>query len=78
MTPSIFASVVPETKHSIASLFEIAGPTLIGLPLLHVLATVEFDDQFNFNATEVGDVFPDRMLAPELGSTELSVSQMSP
>jgi hypothetical protein len=70
--------IIPEAEHSIALLFEIAGPTLIGLQILHVLTTVEFDYQSNFNATKVGDVFPDRMLAPELGSTELSVSQMSP
>ncbi len=67
--------VIPETEYSIASLFEIAGPTLIGLHLLHVLATVEFDYQSNFNATEVGNKWTDRMLPTEFSAANLSVTQ---
>jgi hypothetical protein len=66
--------VIPETKHSIAYLFEIAGPTLIRLHLLHVLATVEFDYQSNFNATEVRNKWTDRMLPTEFSAANLSVT----
>ena len=67
--------VVPETKHSIASLVKITGPMLIGLHLLHVLATVEFDDRSNFNATEVGNKRTHRMLPTKFTITNLSITQ---
>ena len=58
-----------------------ADRTQIGVALLVVgptmLGAIGFDDQEVFEADEVDDVFPNRMLAPEM-DTEFPVSQRPP
>lgn len=43
-----------------------------------MLTTIEFDNQFSFDADEVSDVGPDRELPPELAAAEGTVAQMLP
>ena len=45
---------------------------------LRVLAAVEFDDEFLFEAAEVGYVAGNRLVSPKLMTREVPVSQLSP
>lgn len=42
--------------------------------LILMLPAIEFDCQFLFDAGEVGDIFPDRMLATEAMAVQLFIA----
>ena len=69
--------MVPEAQNAKAADGEvrIAFPVLAAL---RVLTAIDFDDQARFEAGEIGDVFADRNLAPELQAIEASVAETIP
>src|SRR6266540_3590226 len=70
--------IVPEPENPITVSFEERSTLRIGLTLNCVLPAVQFDDELYFGTTEVGDEWPDGMLAPDLGPGELPITQPPP
>ena len=70
--------VVPEPENLITSLIQKLSPPLISLNLINVLSAIEFDYQSVFRTKEVHNVTPDGLLAAELGTVNLSVTQVQP
>src|SRR6266498_739326 len=70
--------IVPEPENPIAVSFEERSTLRIGFTLTCVLPAVQFDDELYFGTTEVGDEWPDGMLAPDLGPGELPITQPPP
>ena len=48
------------------------------MALFGVLTSIKFDDQLGRGAVKIGDVGPDRLLAPEAHSGESLVAQIRP
>jgi hypothetical protein len=65
--------VVPEPKHAVAFSFQPSRPHIImGFVLgFCVLRAVDFDQQSGRHAAEVGNVRPDRDLAPEVRTLDI-------
>jgi hypothetical protein len=58
---------------------ERAGVRVVGTQLrLEVLSTIELDDKLRFDAGEVREVAPDRMLTSELVALQLPVAKSVP
>jgi hypothetical protein len=58
--------VVPESKHQKALSSQERGSRSVLLSLGRMMAAVDLDNDHPLRATEVHDVRPDRVLAPEL------------
>jgi hypothetical protein len=70
--------IVPESKHSISLVFEKFCSTRIGLGLLAMLSSIQFNDEHGFRADEIGDEGADGKLPPEFMSAEASIAQVEP
>ena len=56
---------VPESHHSVTSRLEVLRALSVVLVAQAMLTSVQLDDEVSFDATEVGDVRADRMLAEQ-------------
>jgi hypothetical protein len=57
---------------------KMASPCLIACNIHRMLTAVKLDDEAMLFATEVGEVWVDRMLAPELRVADLPIAQALP
>ena len=64
--------IVPKAQYTIASLEQECRPVRICLRLRDMLTAIKLHYKLPVWATKVGNVPADDMLAPELGSTQLS------
>jgi hypothetical protein len=62
--------VIPVAQDMNPLLFKEAGPVLVIGLMLHVLAAVQLDGEFQLVAVKVQDVTPDGVLAAELQAQE--------
>jgi hypothetical protein len=70
--------VIPKPEHTKTLVLKKPRSLSVLFRALHVLTTVEFDDQFAFDRTKVGDIFTDRMLPPKFDAIEPPVTQVQP
>ena len=70
--------VVPEAQDAVPPLGEPSRASGVPVLALHVLAAVEFDDEFGFGAGEVSDEWADRMLTTEASPVDLPAAQTAP
>jgi hypothetical protein len=70
--------VIPEPQHAIALCFEGYRAALVLVRSACMLAAVDFNDQLQFLAQEVGEVRTARMLAPKLEADEPAGAQSIP
>jgi len=69
--------VIPEPQHLIAMFVQPLRARNISCGI-EVLAAVDFDDQFGFEASEIGNVGANRKLTPKPKATKLPPPQMMP
>ena len=65
--------IIPEAQYPKAFGFQISSSLRVVDSLIDMLSTIQFHDQFLFDADKVDDVRRNRMLSPELESTEVAV-----
>ena len=70
--------IIPEPDYPKALRLETSCSPGIAINLFGVLPAIQFHYQLLFEADEINDVRRNRMLAPELESTEIAVFQMQP
>ncbi len=70
--------MIPEPKHPIATLHEECRPSLIGLELRSMVASIELNHEPMCRTTEIHDVRADGVLPAKLSVMELSVAQLPP
>lgn len=70
--------VVPEAQHPIATRLDKARSRQVVFGSFLVLATIQFDYQAMFRAGEIGNVWANRKLAPEVRIMNLPASQAIP
>jgi hypothetical protein len=70
--------VVPEADDTVSAPHEECCSPYVPRSVPRVLAPVELDDQARLRTAEIGDEWPDAVLAPELGAEHLTVPQASP
>ncbi len=70
--------MIPEPNHSIALLLKHLRSLLIGFRMISMSASIKFDNQFLFQATEVHDVSADLVLPTELRTMQLAVTESPP
>lgn len=70
--------VVPEVQNPIAASLQEGCPPAIRVSLHCMLTAVEFDHETPLGTAEVNDERPDRMLPPELGASNLTVTETGP
>jgi hypothetical protein len=76
---SIFQHVViPEAYNEVAHRFQDLGSILVALPILIVLPTIDFHDDFHISAQEVDYESVDRHLPFEFPTGKSAIAQAKP
>lgn len=70
--------VIPKPQHPKPSFFDLPVSMAIVLRVVLMLSAIQFDDQFGFDAGEIGDIGTNRNLAPETMAADLPVAQKAP
>lgn len=69
--------VVPKADDIVAEQVQVFCSFFVVLFLFQMLTSIQFDDEFFFDADEIGDVFTDSML-PSEGDSQLVVADECP
>jgi hypothetical protein len=72
--------VIAESFHAKTLVLQKLYPSLIGDDVFRctVLASIEFDNQLDFETDKIGDVRADRLLTTKLESTESAIAKRIP
>jgi hypothetical protein len=70
--------VVPEPEDAVSGISQISRPLRIGCSIDHMLGVIKLDDKSRLQAHKINDIAANRMLTPELETTELARSDVLP